>query len=651
MSVINEISSVLQTLNDQKKKNNLDQQRLALEAEKINVQSAKVASQASHFKAQDHLSMAKAKQLDFQDKVLQTEKLGIEQDNIGKKIDNFQKLQPAQEMQREPASFRGITVKPSQGTSQPSSGGPAPSLVQSAPSLQPTSGAGGYPRTSGTEALRKNLSITPQLEEIVFGKSGAEGEGRPGMPPPQVPGLPRPPELQKMKRPSISVEEYDQSLKDYSNSLMQGAQETKRSNDMIKIFNEERSKGMNWVRNQKMKVLQARQNLAQNPPTFKRALNDLSWTQKIGSAIYLFASKSGDPKRYMDEQVAKKLHDLKVEHEAKKNFLDQSDNMYTQFYKIEKDDFRAELDVKATLQEGIKSQIKMFQNRSTSEKERMNLQGYLQVLDNEIAKSNNEVEQSMFDNVKSNITKGFEMRMKAYEAGANQMKESDSAKYSEARQFLGQDTVKIGNLRVFTGENTKKVKEMETSARTVITDEIPQLRGYVSKLRGMAGLKAGKALFTKLPTLGTGAGIKMRRNMMNLNKKLIQLMLKDRIPFTGGGNMNVKELDFLKLFYNVDDSSGRWFLKDTRQLGNVLQNVYTGDYETLFRILEKDRFQQYLREAEVNSEEFKGLDFKDKFTAISESLGLIKKGKATSKYNEKFLKQAWQGYTMNKARR
>ena len=454
-----------------------------------------------------------------------------------------------------------------------------------------------------------------------------------------------------MKKIPINIEGYDLALREQSDRLIEGSKEYKRANEVMKVFNEERNKGIEWLRNKKMQVLNLRQNLAQNPPTFKRALNDLSWGQKIGSAIYLFASKSGDPKRYLDEQVAKKLHDLKVEHQAKKGFLDQADNMFTQFYNIEKDDFKAEMDVQNALRENIKSQIKIAQDRTTNQKQLMNLQGYVTTLDNEIAKNNNAIEQSDSDNLSERITKGFDMSMKAFDSGIKQIKESGGGdiKYSDVKSFYGKDTVMVGDTRFFTGENTKKVKEAEDGAVAAIKDTIPGLRFRVNRLKKLMGIS--KALPASLAAIPGKTGQKARRDFQTLNKTMIQLMLKDRIPFTGGGNMSYQELEFLKLFYNVHDKTKNWLLKDTREINHILTNVYKGDYETLFKIIEKDRFQKYLRTLDTNSEDFKKLSFSDQFKRAAQGIGLInKKGQASSKYNDKLLSDMWKNYMRNRTR-
>ena len=240
MSIINEISSVVGTLNEQKKKNALEQQKLALEAEKINVQAAKVASVGSHYKAQDHLNMAKARQIEYQDKLTQTQNLGLQQDNIGKKIDNFQKIVSPEEQrqQRFPempqkqirypgdglsgeemrrrsitqpnwenpidynrVSFRGIK-RPDVGPSSPvTPGGPAPAL-QPAPALKPSStplSRGVYPKG---EIKDTETPTTDLLHDVVLGKGGEQAQGVPFVSPPGVPSLPAPSNTRKNEKDS-----------------------------------------------------------------------------------------------------------------------------------------------------------------------------------------------------------------------------------------------------------------------------------------------------------------------------------------------------------------------------------------------------------------------------------------------------------------
>ena len=148
------------------------------------------------------------------------------------------------------------------------------------------------------------------------------------------------------------VTEFDQMLQD---TLPEFANVRKRQ----KIINEERDSMVNTLRTKKFKLLSKYQQLSENPPTFKQALTNVNWVQKIGAVVHagMFGHLYESPTYLLDKYVSKELNDLKAERTSTLNFLKQSDNMYNQMYEITQDDHAAEMATEAALLQGIKQQI------------------------------------------------------------------------------------------------------------------------------------------------------------------------------------------------------------------------------------------------------------------------------------------------------
>ena len=625
MPLLDDVSSVFRGISNVKRKQAFDQQKLQIEAEKLNIKSAEVASKSSHLQAQDSLAAAKARELAYNQKKIQTENLGVQLDNVGKKIDNFQKLQnpwgevgPSLELDnvgkktdRGISSFRGIetqptkqNVPPAQGGGGPaqSIGGPAPSLMPGGGSAEGMGGSPGFPQVKG--------SVSQMLMPKIGGGFGGEI--------PQVPGLeeiPLPPQAAQLQDPTVDISRATSAMKDYTSSLQAGAKEMTAQREKLNIINEERNKGVKQVQDFKFRLGAEYEKLAKNPPTRKRAINDISWGQKLGAfAMLLMETKSPihmSEKSVWEDMVEKKMNDLKIEHDARKGFLDKADNLYSQFYDITKDDFEAELATKTALRQNISDVLSLQSSRVQNEEGLVKIQQQQKEIMNDNLKDQDDIYSNRWSKVSEAIGKNVSNRLEYWEKRAETSGSTMGADLKPHQVKQLQESLRLGSSTPggrptmfldVTKQQADIVRKSERDSSMVLHD-IPRLRTIADDL-GIIDLGAIEA-----SRVAGKMGDATRAKYETLDRTLQQLMLQQRIRFTGGGNMNRDELNFLRAYHEVAKEG---FLPSSK-FRDMLKKKWKGNYKTLFNLMERISVNNFIHDAKAASGDFKALGEAEQF--------------------------------------
>ena len=370
--------------------------------------------------------------------------------------------------------------------------------------------------------------------------------------------------------------------------------------------------------------------LTSNPPTYRKALANLNWGQKL--AGILDAAFNGhtyeNPMRMIDSFVAKELQDQVTQYNQKLGGLQREQTMYSQFLKLNKNHYDARYSVQAVLYEDISKRIESYGQIVKNEKDRVLLNNLNQEVrykhDMEIYKLEESKRQKAFDNG----IKIIGQRIKIAELGIKEREMQRKEAQIGAGVPMGMKQTEAIDRRVdFGGKAYYDIPKQELSKKEGVRDVI---RASKKSARGSYDLEkvgekitkgsAFKSLFAGLPW--TDLGEKERANFETLNKGLIKLMLKSRIEFTGGGNMSQQEQHFLREFYEVKE--GRWVLKNSQKVLKILMGLGRGDYETLFKIVRKDAFFNALTEME-KSPSFNIQEISQKYKETAKDLGISNK--------------------------
>ena len=351
----------------------------------------------------------------------------------------------------------------------------------------------------------------------------------------------------------------------------------------------------NQYRRQLIRNNELQRQLAQDPPTYRKAISNIGLIPAIIGIVDagMHGHLYENPTQLLDGLIERELSDQISRYRAGESYLQSQQYMYSQFYALNKDHFEAESSTKAMLYKGVQDQIDAYSKLAVTEQQRAQLGNLSKEIrykhQMEVAKMQQAGEQNAFENA----IKIAGLKIKQQEADIKQMKVTGAGGSGLSPKE------RIDRRVPFGGEDFYDIPKGALDKKEGVRDTI---RASKKSVRGSYGLEkvaseitkgsGVKSFFAGLPF--TDIGEKERARFETLNKGLIKLMLKSRIEFTGGGNMSEQEQRFLRQFYEVKE--GKFILKNTQKVLKILMGLGRGDYETLFKIVRKDAFFNALTE-------------------------------------------------------
>ena len=430
MPLADYFTRVFQGLRAKDKADSLAQQEINLKKQDLLLKAQKQTSENVSRQAQDKLSQAETAKKQAEIYKTQTEALGLEQGNLGTKIDNMLKLTPP------PPSVLGGEAKakkspdPQKDKNWLSKG--ADAIGGFAPDVLKSLGLGGVqssqgpvnpqttegplmpalpegfmqkpqqpaPPVEGAPVQRQPASLEPQTPPAPQGIMPfplGKGEGAPE----KLPSfdLPTPPEFKKLQRFEVDAKGYRDELIKYNETLRESLPEYDDALKKQKAVQEAQRQVFKNVSKQRFELMNRYQVLKNNTPTFNDAIQNVGWNQKI-SAIFQAGGLGvaiGEPLKLLNNMINWEMSSLKTKHDSQLEIIEQSDNLYTSFYDMLKDENSAMMATENALMENVKQKVEYQKLISSNEKEIMGLNEVQTELDNKIALNNNAIDKQKYD--------------------------------------------------------------------------------------------------------------------------------------------------------------------------------------------------------------------------------------------------------------
>ena len=532
--------------------------------------------------------------------IKKTELLGLELDNKTKKSDLLNTvlsfLDPGNQKERQDAA--GLAKKTRAGV-QDYNPADLQKQLQGLPDVTPEPAPTPTPPPATQEPLPAPLSLRQEA-----------GPAPINVPPP----------------PWIDVSGAKASLDEHSKAIRAGIDRRERIFKQQQIVTKSFVQANREYRTNIQKNLDIQRELAMNPPTYRKALSDLHWSQKVVGLLdaTFHGHTYKNPMQMIDQMVGRELQAQFLKYKGQMDYLKTERSMYKQFYDINKDDFEAQTSTLAMLYKGVADQVESYGSLVTNAQQKV----ALDKLNSDIRTKYNLQIATLQESSKQ---KAFDRFIKL--AGHNLKVEEFAHKKKMATTSIvpgappGLKPTEAIDRRVkFAGKDYYDIPKglldnKEIGVRPLISNskasyrEVGSLEQTEKKITWGAGVKG---LLAVLP--GTDIGETEKRAFDSLNKGLIKIMLKHRIEFTGGGNMSEKEQEWLREFFEVADSN-IWTGMDAGQRLKILKNKESGDYKTLFKLLRKASFFTALSSME-KSPSFNSMTTEEKYKATAKELGV-----------------------------
>ena len=387
------------------------------------------------------------------------------------------------------------------------------------------------------------------------------------------------------------------------------------------IVNNFRQAKQSYMQNMQKNMALQRE-LTANPPSYRKAMSNIGFFPSVIGIIdagiqgYLM---NKNPTQLIDELVAKELADQQNKYKAQQDFLKSQQTMYKQFYDLSKDEFEAESSVRAVLYKGISDRIDSYSKVATNQQQIMHLQTLNQEVKRKGAMEDAVLKDKLQKNAQDKQMKQMELDFKREELAYKKEK-------LRMGGGLGMKPLEVVDRRVDFGGRTyldipKGQLDKKEGVREVVTASRDSVGGAY-RLENVAKNIKWQDLGKSLTALFSETGKASKRNFDTLNKGLIQLMLKARIDFTGGGNMSEQEQRYMRQFFEVKD--GKWVLKDAQARLKIFLSYKKGEYKTLFNIVRKNAFFNALTRMK-QSPTFSGLSREAQYKEVAKDLGIKSK--------------------------
>ena len=206
----------------------------------------------------------------------------------------------------------------------------------------------------------------------------------------------------------------------YADMLENTLPEYRKSREIIEAASDYRRQSVENTKRVKMHILAKQEQLAQNPPTFRRALSNLDFGQRAASLFHLLTTnpRYGNPGAVLESYVQEELHDLKQAHKAQEKFLDKADNLFSQFYEMTKDEFAAELATQEALHQNFMRMLGIQESLVTNEEQKIRLKALNQEENQKVALLQNQLTERIYENETNKSLKQLALKMNSRKFGA-----------------------------------------------------------------------------------------------------------------------------------------------------------------------------------------------------------------------------------------
>ena len=374
-----------------------------------------------------------------------------------------------------------------------------------------------------------------------------------------------------------------------------------------RVITDEFKKGRaNYVKSmQRNMALQER--LAQNPPSYRSALSNVGWFEKIIGLID--AGMNGhlldNPTQLLDEMVERELQDQKVAHASVGELLSKQASMYKQFYNLSKDEFEAESSTRAMLYKGVSDQIEGFNKIATNEQQIVGLRALNGDMKRKHAIEEHKLKESMNKRIADQTMKNADLALK------KQSQMIKLAKLAQGEPVEKKDQILIGGKWLFMPSTRQKTfrKEMQDSAGIY--------SGLAEVERLAKGINSKDIIAsTKLSGWVSEGGRRSREKVQNINRILRGMAGKARVAIVGPGALSDQERVVLEKYFNVQKEG-----KFINVIGfKTWSGVTAGDYQALVNVLRKSLERDMEARLYANIDEFKLLPPEERRTIASSEL-------------------------------
>ena len=433
--------------------------------------------------------------------------------------------------------------------------------------------------------------------------------------PQAIPELPTP-NLPEVRAMDLDIKRAAKERMQYADMMAQSIPEVQRANERIRSVQNAIKESNDKYKEQMLRVNSKREQLAKNPATFQNALSNLNFGQRIASIFHLVTTNPqyGNPAAVLDQYIAEELHDLKAKNKAQGNYLDSTENLYKQFYEIDKDEASTDLSVEAALRENVLKTLDMQSKVVDNEEALLKLeslkQSEQQKLDLLKRKEAMEIykKQSQF----------AIQKLKLSGKGTGGLTFDQSLKLSKF-QLDREDKLRersVQGLKVAKGQKNpiERVKFDTKDDADVFKKEVKESRtqiGFIKELDAAIKDYSFKDVpGAKISDWSQGV-IKTRgyKDYQRVNKVLEQLKLQARIAFTGGGNVSEYEQKMLKDYFAVGGPL------------DVAKAKRLGEYDILMHVIMKTKLNAVWASLE-NSNNFQNLSRADKIKLVAQKSGV-----------------------------
>ena len=328
-----------------------------------------------------------------------------------------------------------------------------------------------------------------------------------------------------------------------------------------------------------MRNIELQRKLAENPPTYRKAVSNVGLFGQIIGIIDagMHGHLYENPTQLLDGLIEKELADQVSKYKAGSDYLKTEQNMYGQFYQISKDEFEAESSTRAMLLKGIDQQIDAYSKLAVTDQQKATL-GNLkkEVLYKhgvEIAKMQQTGQQKEFEN----FIKIAGIKIKQQEADTKRIKAGQTSKSDLYK--IRENEVKVDGKTYYIAKPDRKAFQdgmLEIKSAKNKADEIERLSKQVKWNYVPTGVSA----------FFTPKGKAERAKLRTLNKLLQAGAGSMRVKLVGPGAVSLYELKVLENYMEVTKDGG--WLKVVKPLGpRIWAKAKRGDYDALISVLRK----------------------------------------------------------------
>ena len=368
-----------------------------------------------------------------------------------------------------------------------------------------------------------------------------------------------------------------------------------------------------------------------NPVSARNALANAGWIRTITAVLANIGSDiNPDPQAqavdHVQQLINEEVQAMKMERGQQMGALKERSNLYEKYLNILQDEHSAELATVSTISNMVGNLAKL--NKQDLINDGLRLKN--EKIGKEIEKLQEEISRrrtgkaSSDDLIKIQKLWNEQERIKQGWARINQSKQEELGKFIRQEKNLTQRQKEFGDkiLEKSIGFNTPtspkirefkfKTKKSAETVRNYVAEtlnfnsfEKPRINQLVKDIKKSGAIGLAKS-YTQLFTENKDAQ-KYHEILLRLSRN----MLKNRIEFTGGGNMSDKEGEILREVFLAKDSKLALF--------NIIKQGKVGN---LLKAMTAATFFNTLSKSSIHSSEFGKLSRGDQIYAVQRKLGI-----------------------------